>query len=80
MWGPVHEVVLYSLMVDHRRWVRRSRIVPDLLTLILSVTQNRVRRDYRTQQQIQNLFDAKPQDGSWIFRLLASKPIAAECH
>jgi hypothetical protein len=54
------------------RWVCRSRIVPCLLSLILSLT--RVRRDC----QFQDLFDAK--DRSWISRLLASEPIAAECH
>jgi hypothetical protein len=60
------------------RWVCRSRIVPGLLSLILSVTRTVFAEINVLQRQIQDLFDVK--DGSWILRLLASEPIAAECH
>jgi hypothetical protein len=59
MRGSAFEVVLYSLMVNGYVF---TRLVPGLLSLILSVIRTMFAEITALQRQIQDLFDAK--DGS----------------
>ena len=70
MQGSAHEVVLYSLMVGGCGFPNCSGSLSVVHTVFAKITV--------LQRQIHDLFDTK--DGFWIPRLLASEPIAAECH